>query len=102
MTGRFQRLAEKNRAELKLLVDGQPVVALEGDSLLTAMLANGLFVRESEFGDGMRAGFCLMAACQDCWVWTAAGTRLRACSTLAEEGLSIVTKQPARSWAKNA
>jgi aerobic-type carbon monoxide dehydrogenase small subunit (CoxS/CutS family) len=49
-------------------------------------------LRDSEFGDGRRAGFCLMGACQDCWVWTAQGERVRACSTPALPGMSIVTK----------
>ena len=31
-----------------------------------------------------RAGFCLMGACQDCWVRLRDGERLRACSTLLE------------------
>ncbi|WP_066552094.1 (2Fe-2S)-binding protein [Croceicoccus bisphenolivorans] len=102
MTARFQRLAETDRAEVRFTVDGTPLSALAGDSLLTAMLTNGLSVRASEFGDGNRAGFCLMAACQDCWVWTEAGTRLRACSTLAEDGLAISTQQPGAAWLKNA
>jgi NADH dehydrogenase/NADH:ubiquinone oxidoreductase subunit G len=32
-----------------------------------------------------------MGACQDCWVWTAQGERVRACSTPAAPGMSIVT-----------
>jgi hypothetical protein len=55
-------------------------------------------VRDSEFGDGPRAGFCLMGACQDCWVWTPDGDRLRACSTVAEAGMSVLTRPPAAHW----
>jgi NADH dehydrogenase/NADH:ubiquinone oxidoreductase subunit G len=73
------------------MVDGCAVEALEGDTLLVAVLAAGARLRESEFGDGPRAGFCLMGACQDCWVWTEAGGRLRACSTPVAEGMRIVT-----------
>ena len=39
-----------------------------------------------------------MGACQDCWVWTADGHRLRACSTTVEEGMHIVTQQPEATW----
>ncbi|MBE9605427.1 (2Fe-2S)-binding protein [Acetobacteraceae bacterium H6797] len=91
MAGLFQRVDETARNALSIMVDGQPVAALEGDTLLTAILTNGQRLRLSEFGDGARAGFCLMGACQDCWVWTEAGERLRACSTTVAEGMKIVT-----------
>lgn len=98
MTGRFRRLAETDRREICFTIDGHPVSALAGDTLMVAMLTAGSALRDSEFGDGRRAGFCLMAACQDCWVWTARGERLRACSTEVREGLSIITTQPEASW----
>ncbi|HCV75331.1 MAG TPA: NAD(FAD)-dependent dehydrogenase, partial [Pseudomonas sp.] len=40
----------------------------------------------------------LMGACQDCWVWTADGERLRACGTEVREGLQILTTQPEAVW----
>ena len=96
--GRFVRLAETGRPGIRLTIDGAPASALDGDTLLVAILTNGTRVRESEFGDGARAGFCLMGACQDCWVWTERGERLRACTTPASAGLAILTKEPEPSW----
>lgn len=98
MTGRFIRLSETERASLTIYVDGQAIQALQGDTLMVAMLCTVSSLRESEFGDGRRAGVCLMAACQDCWVWTEEGTRLRACSTTAIEGMRVCTKQPEATW----
>ena len=98
MTGRFVRLAETARARVTIIVDGKPVEALQGDTLLVAILSALGHLRTSEFGDGNRAGFCLMAACQDCWVWTAGGARLRACSTFVVDGMAISTQQPETSW----
>ena len=95
---RFVRLGETNRKTVDLSIDGQHVPALEGDTLMVAILTNGRRLRRSEFGAEARAGFCLMAACQDCWVWTADGDRLRACDTPVRDGLSIVTEQPDASW----
>lgn len=94
MTGesQFRRVAERERAPVSLEVDGVAIQALEGDTLLTALMVNGRRLRESEFGDGARAGFCLMGACQDCWVWTADGDRLRACSTTVAAGMRIQTR----------
>ena len=98
MNPRFIRLAETARARVRLVIDGQAAEALEGDTLMVAVLQNVRSLRESEFGDGKRAGFCLMGACQDCWVWTAQGERLRACTTEVKDGMSIVTKQPEATW----
>jgi hypothetical protein len=35
-------------------------------------------------------------------VWTAHGTRLRACTTVVAEGMNIVTRQPEATWANLA
>ncbi|MEY4413453.1 MAG: hypothetical protein RIQ53_746, partial [Pseudomonadota bacterium] len=77
---------------------GQPVTALEGDTLMVAMLTSSGALRDSEFGGERRAGFCLMGACQDCWVWTPQGGRLRACSTPVSAGLQLLTAPPAHHW----
>ena len=92
---RFVRLAEQHRPAVALQIDGQPATALQGDTLLVALLQHGRRVRDSEFGDGPRAGFCLMGACQDCWVWTESGERLRACSTPVQAGMAVRTSPPA-------
>ncbi len=95
--GQFQRLAERNRRQVHFRLDGAEVAALEGDTLLTAILLVRNRVRENEFAgqdDGPRAGFCLMGACQDCWVWQADGRRLRACSTYVADNLDIRTRAP--------
>jgi predicted molibdopterin-dependent oxidoreductase YjgC len=90
--GLFHRVAEQNRPQVAIFIDGEAATALAGDTLLVALLTNGARLRESEFGDGPRAGFCLMGACQDCFVWTEQGERLRACSTTVADGMRIVTR----------
>jgi len=99
MGGRFVRLAETGRRVVTLVVNGKVLRAYEGDTLLVALLTSMGHLRASEFGDGPRAGFCLMGACQDCWVWTAEGNRLRACSTVVAEGMAVSTQQPESTWA---
>ena len=98
MRQRFVRLGETGRSPVSIVVDGRATQALAGDTLMVAILGRQRFLRESEFGDGRRAGFCLMGACQDCWVWTAEGDRLRACTTAVEEGMNVVTRQPEGTW----
>ena len=92
MKGRFVRLAEQGRPTVKLTVDGAPVEALQGDTLMVALLTQGTALRQSEFDSGRRAGFCLMGACQDCWVTTEDGQRLRACSTPIDAGMRLRTR----------
>jgi len=86
---RLQRLAETDRPVVSFTLDGAPVAALAGDSLLTAILAQDGYLRASEFGDGLRAGFCLMGACQDCWVNVEGGGRVRACTTPLTGGMRV-------------
>jgi hypothetical protein len=96
-TGRIVRLAERDRAQVQFFLDGEARHALTGDTVLTAMLSAGLVLRRAEFGAEPRAGFCLMGACQDCWIWQEEGPRLRACTTIVAEGLQLRTTPP-ESW----
>jgi predicted molibdopterin-dependent oxidoreductase YjgC len=91
----FHRLAETDRSSLAFTIDGAPAEALVGDTLLTAILTQGRRVRMSEFADGPRAGFCVMGACQDCWIRLADGRRLRACTSFVEAGMAVLTADAA-------
>ena len=72
----LKRLAETGRPALTFTFDGQACTALAGDTVLTAVLTQAERLRVSEFGGGPRAGFCMMGACQDCWVQHEDGGRL--------------------------
>ena len=91
----FKRLSETQRPALAFTLDGQPATGLLGDTLLTAMLTCAEHLRGSDFSAERRAGFCLMGACQDCWVRLADGRRVRACSTQLEDGQAI-SRDPGR------
>ncbi|SKD02522.1 (2Fe-2S)-binding protein [Paraburkholderia hospita] len=86
------RVAEAGRAPVSFFLDGVEVGALTGDTVLAAILMQQRHVRHSEFSGEPRAGFCMIGACQDCWVRCEDGARIRACSTLVKEGMRIVTK----------
>ncbi len=85
----LHRVAEQQRAVVHFTLDGQPASALAGDTVLTAVLTLSAQLRRNEFSAAPRAGFCLMGACQDCWMQTAAGERLRACSTFIAPGMAL-------------
>ena len=86
---RLVRLAEIDRPGVTIIHGGQPLAALAGDTLLTALLCNGVVLRRNEFDGGLRAGFCNMGACQDCWVVLEDGSRTRACTTEVWDGMRV-------------
>lgn len=91
----LHRVAETQRVAVSFTLDGRPVQALEGDTVLTAVLTESAQLRRNEFSGEPRAGFCMMGACQDCWMTTADGARLRACSTFIVPGMVLLSEVPA-------
>jgi predicted molibdopterin-dependent oxidoreductase YjgC len=91
MNGRLVRAVAPAGPPVRIRVDGTEVTAYAGESVLVAVLTARNALRRHEFSDEARAGFCLMGACQDCWVWLADGRRVRACTTIIAEGMHVVT-----------
>lgn len=91
----LRRVVATDREPVRFTLDGQPATALAGDTVLTAVLTQRDSLRRNEFSGEPRAGFCMMGACQDCWVGTADGGRLRACTTFIAPGMSLVTGEVA-------
>ena len=87
----LKRLAETSRPPVSFMLDGRAATALAGDTVLTAVLTQAAQLRRNEFSGQPRAGFCLMGACQDCWMRTESGERLRACATLIQEGMRLLS-----------
>ena len=91
----LRRLDGAPRPSLAFELDGQACSAQAGDTVLTAILTQAQRLRESEFSTLPRAGFCLIGACQDCWVQQVDGPQLRACTTRLEPGMRLCTRGPA-------
>ncbi|CAN7760291.1 (2Fe-2S)-binding protein [Ensifer adhaerens] len=72
-------------------LNGTAQTGRRGDTVLTAILSVSGRLRQSEFTGENRAGFCLIGACQDCYVMTAQGSRVRACSTALLAGMAFIT-----------
>lgn len=83
------RARPPSTATIPFLLNGLQVHARKGDTVLTALLTQAGHLRTSEFLARPRAGFCLMGACQDCWVSCSDGRRVRSCTTLIEPGMSL-------------
>jgi predicted molibdopterin-dependent oxidoreductase YjgC len=91
----LRRIASFDTAKVTFTCDGRAIEARQGESLLAALLVHGDHLRRHDINDEPRAGFCLMGACQDCWIWIGADRRARACTTPVEEGLQVTTRPPA-------
>lgn len=89
------RLAHVDRAPVAFTLDGRSCTGFDGDSVLTAVLAQTGRLREHETSGRPHAGFCAIGACQDCWMDTASGERLRACTTPLSAGMQLLTRRAA-------
>ena len=87
----LQRVAIGPRQSVPFELDGVACSGFEGDTVLTAVLAQGGVLRHTDLSGAPRAGFCAMGACQDCWMDSADGPRLRACSTPLRAGMRLLT-----------
>lgn len=90
----FVRVAQRAGRDIALTFDGLRIEARNGDSVLAALLGAGALVRRHDIDNAPRGGFCLMGACQDCWIWTADGGRIRACTTQARDGMTLFAGPP--------
>lgn len=93
----LKRLARRELPHIPFTLNGEACTGLAGDTVLTAILTRVDRLRLSDFSSAPRAGFCQMGACQDCWVLTGDGRRVRACSTPLEPGMNLHTTTEPRS-----
>jgi len=93
----LKRLARQNLPPITFSLNGKPCTGRAGDTVLTAVLTQVDRLRLSDFSREPRAGFCQMGACQDCWILTADGKRIRACSTPLAAGMNLRTIAEPRS-----
>lgn len=96
--GRFVRLTDPGRAPLSFTIDGAAAVGFEGDTLLAAILAFRTDLASLPPDPRRRAGFCLIGACQDCWVRLATGRRVRACTTPLQAGMAVLLEADGQRW----
>ncbi|MBV9115544.1 MAG: (2Fe-2S)-binding protein [Hyphomicrobiales bacterium] len=92
--GQVVRVKRRHAPLVVIEIDGEQVEAFAGESVLVAVLAHRPALRHLEFSGEPRAGFCLMGACQDCWVEIEGVGGARACTTPVSAGLRVSTGWP--------
>ena len=93
--GRIVAVAQVSTPKVAIRLDGQPLEVPEGQSILAVVLGHRKVLRHHLMDDRPLAGFCLMGACQECWLWLENGMRVRACTTPVRSGMAIYTDAPA-------
>jgi len=92
---RFVAVARRTSPTITISIDGESIDVPKGQSILTSVLTHQSALRIQMASGLPRAGFCLMGACQECWIWLSDGQRVRACTTPVTDGMEICTSAPA-------
>jgi hypothetical protein len=85
--------------ELSILVDGEALLAYEGESLAAALIASGRrFTRWTARTGEPRGYFCGMGVCQDCLVTADSSPNVRACMLPVRDGLRVEIQRGLGDW----
>ncbi|WP_046861972.1 (2Fe-2S)-binding protein [Microvirga massiliensis] len=86
----FKRINDDARREVEISVDGQRVLAREGDTISAALLASGLDVRRATAVSGaLRLPYCMMGVCFDCLVMIDGVGNRQGCLVPVSAGMKI-------------
>jgi len=90
----FHRRADWKRtsgaATLTLTFDGQPITALEGDSVAAAVLSSGLTAtRTTVVAGAPRAPYCMMGVCFECLMEIDGVPNRQACLVPVRDGMVV-------------
>ena len=74
---------------LELIVNGEPILAREGDTVAAALLAAGHWTFRRNHGGAVRGPYCAMGACQECLVEIDGVANRRACLHPVAPGMKV-------------
>lgn len=84
---------------LHIVVDGEDLVAHEGESIAAALLASGRRTTRITARAGQPRGyFCGMGVCQDCLLTVDDQPNVRACMTMVRDGLRVQIQRGLGEW----
>jgi len=82
-----------DRRKILFEFDGRQMEATEGDTVASALLAQGVTAFRSTPVSGLERGpFCMMGVCFDCLVEIDAVTDRQACMTRVKDGMVVRTQ----------
>lgn len=87
-------LQKHESQDVTIYMDGKPIVAKEGDSIASALMANGIATFRHTHKTGEPRGlFCGIGQCTDCVVIVDGQPNVRSCVTRVQEGMRIQTQE---------
>ena len=90
----FRRMANLTRKPLNFEFEGMEVEALEGDTVATALLAQGVAnLRRAPVSSGERAPYCMMGMCFECLVEIDGVAHQQACLVPVKAGLRVARQK---------
>ncbi|MDF2948507.1 MAG: dehydrogenase [Sedimentibacter sp.] len=92
---------EKPEKEVQIFVDNKPIIALEGEMIAAALIANGIFInRYTTHKHKPRGIYCAIGRCTDCIMTVDGVPNVRTCVTKVREGMKIITQQGTGVWSE--
>lgn len=80
---------DNNRKKIKFVFNGKEMIGLEGDTIATALIANGIKV--FQYTDkGPRGIFCGIGRCNECIMKVNGNYNVITCKTDLQEGMIVV------------
>jgi D-hydroxyproline dehydrogenase subunit gamma len=96
----FRRLRDLAGPLVHITVDGCPVTARAGETVASALLAEGLKAcRTTAISGAPRGPYCMMGVCFDCLVTVDGVGNRQGCLTPVREGMAVGTQRGARAIA---
>lgn len=85
---------ENEKKLVKIFVDDKPIMAVEGEPILAALLANNIRInRYTAKKNSPRGLFCGIGRCTDCVMVVNGQPNTRTCVTLVEENMQVETQK---------
>ena len=89
------------RKTVAIIVDGEPMVAQEGEPIAAALMAAGKWVfRYTRKRVEPRGYFCGLGRCTDCIMTVNGVPQVRTCITPVEEGMQVETQEGLGRWSE--
>lgn len=95
-------LGKKSQGKtVTIVVDGEPVTAIEGETVAAALMAAGkrTFRHTKKKGEP-RGYFCGLGRCTDCIMTVNGAPQVRTCITVVEEGMRVETQEGLGRWSE--
>jgi len=88
--------------EVRIYLDGEPVVAREGEPVMSALVAAGVTVFRHTAKGSPRRMFCGIGRCTDCVMKVDGVPGVRTCVTRVREGMRVERQDGKGSWSEEA